>query len=645
MSRIYSQTAPRQALRWLAGALLFADAPLLGHLALWPPLMFAAAVVVSLRMQTQGQRLRSLLWKLLGFALGGAAVMATYGTIAGLEPGLALLLVLMSLKVLEAHTPRDFHVLVLLGFFLCLTALFFNQGLLICLYVGLVSAMLTATLVRFHRGGDARQPFWPAARTTGMIMLQALPLVVVFFVLFPRVYGGFRMPLAPALTGLTGMPERLAPGTIASVVKSNELAFRANFPDTPVPPASSLYWRAGVMWMGDGLSWSPGPGLPGTWPDERLGGELIRQEIVMQPHGGRWVFALDWPAEAVEKATLEPGRVLRSRSPVYAQRRYTVYSRPESREMLLSAPMRVMSLQLRSQPSERVAALVASWRAAGADDPAVVNAALQFFRRENFRYTLTPGTYGGDALESFLFERRVGFCEHYAAAFATLMRVARIPARVVIGYQGGELNDARFGPYVIVRQADAHAWCEVWLQDRGWERVDPTTVVAPGRISFGAQSFLSSGADSAAGTTGAEGSAGATGLREILREVQLAWDSVSYQWDLRVLNFDEEAQRTFFASLGFEKVGQSALLAWTVIASVALLALLGLLLRRLARAPRDRVQEAWLRFCRRLARHGVRRGEAEGPLDFCARASAALPEQAPAIRAEGERYVAERYGA
>jgi transglutaminase-like putative cysteine protease len=437
------------------------------------------------------------------------------------------------------------------------------------------------------------------------------------------------------------MSDTLSPGSISNLVLNQDVVFRADFPDGNVPSMPQMYWRAGILWRGDGLTWVRGPQLT---PEKRFGqlaGPLVRQRIILQPHGARWLYALDRPA-AIELrgAHFEAGGFVQSNRPVLKRLQYDVFSRPENREFVLPADQRVETLRLPSHVSPRALALVRDWRAAYPTDRALVDAALQHFRTERFVYTLQPGAYEGpNALDEFLFERRAGFCEHYAAAFATLMRFANIPSRVVIGYHGGEYNT--LGKYIIVRQSDAHAWCEVWIKGEGWVRVDATDVIAPDRLTSGLETFLQT--RSGANQPGNQVSSAVTGWREVLREGRLAWDNLNHQWDLRVLGFDEENQRTFLASFGFGTFQWVDFVLWMAIPGTVILAVVGFWQRRPGRSPHDPVVQLYERFCQRLATAGLPREPSEGPSRYGERAAARFPAVAPQIRAIIELYTALRY--
>lgn len=621
----------------VAAGLLLAVIPLLAHLAPWALALFGGALLMRLLVNRLHLGLPSVAVKVTLLALGLAGIAMAYGSFFGIEPGLGILLVLVSLKLLETNTVRDFQVLALLGWFLSLCALFFSQSLGTWLYISIVCALLTASLIRFH-GGPGAGNFRRSALLTAKLLFQAIPIIVLLFFFFPRKSGSFGFNFSQVLTNVSGMSDRLEPGSIAAVAMSEEIAFRVTFPDGNAPSLPQLYWRGAVLWSGEGLSWQTGTveSIEG-----RIGqaiGPPVRQQIALEPHGGKWLFALDRPVGNVSDAVYEAGGYFQSIKPITSVRQYEVTSRPENHETSLLQEHRRAALQLPAHVAPRVRDLVESWRAATTSDREMIDTALRYFRNGGFLYTLEPGAYGNNALDEFLFERRTGFCEHYAAAFATLMRIAGIPARLVIGYHGGLINRS----YIIVRQSESHVWCEVWLRDSGWQRVDPTSVIAPERLSSGLEAYLESRA-SAERAGGGETSSMMAGLRDILRDVHLAWDNLSYQWDLRVLNFDDDNQQLFFALIGLSQVDWLALVTWNVTSAAGLLALLALWFSRPARIRRDATVRYYDRFCGVLAAAGVVRKPFEGPLTFCQRASDNFPEHAPKIQRIRDLYIDLRY--
>ena len=636
------RSIPRRPLLWLATALLFTLPPMFGSLVSWVPYVFLVSLAMKFWMEPRGYRLRSATLKLILAAMGLGAIVASYGSLKGVEPGISLLVVLVSLKVLEAHTAREFQVMALMGWVLCLCGFFLSQDFVIALSLLTAFALLLVALIQFYRGSSPGA-FWPPLGTTGKILLEAAPLVVLLFVLFPRINTGLRVDFRANRLAGSGFSDRLSPGSIAALANSSEIAFRAEFPGNTATLPGSMYWRGAVMWHCDGLEWRT-PYVPvsiSRSARQSPRGNTIRQRITLAPHGARWMFALDRPFEAPSGAILARGDYLWSVQTIRKARRYEVVSSlgPTGKE--LTPAERREALELPPSISPAVRELAQSWTTQNSSPRAIVNSALQYFRAKGFRYSLTPGEYRKNDLEQFLFHRRVGFCEHYAASFATLMRLAGIPARVVVGYLGGEYND--LGRFFLVRQADTHAWCEVWLPDTGWTRVDPTTAVAPGRASLDLHSFLERGI--AAGQTEARRGAFLTQLARsaLFTNARLALETLSYQWDTRVLAFDADVQEVLLDSMGLANRGPFVFIMEILIVAIALLVIYFAWMQLRTRSRADRVKELYERFCQKAARLGVRRNQWEGPLDFSRRAAQLLPDESGRIRQILDTYIALRY--
>jgi protein-glutamine gamma-glutamyltransferase len=628
---------PRRPLLWLAAALLFTLPPLFDALAVWVPALLLLTIAAKFWMEPRGYRLRFATLKLVLAALGLAAIDLSYGGITGLEPGVSLIAVLLALKILEAYTAREFHFMVMLGLVLCLCGFFLAQDLAPSLCLLFAFTLLLTALVQFHRRSAAG--VWPPLRTACILVGQAFPLLVLLFLLFPRVTTGFRL-LAPSSTGAAGLSDRLSPGSVASLAKSSAVAFRAEFPDGKVPPADALYWRALVMSQGDGMEWrAPSwPAMRSRLPQNPAARDSVRQWITIEPHDEHWMFALDWPDAAPPGAMLAPGNYLWSWQAITKPRRYEVISSPRTQRKEFQAREKTLLLEVPATISPAVRDLAQSWATAEHDPRAIVQRGLEFFRTQNFRYSLSPGEYSKDDLEEFLFRRRVGFCEHYAGSFATLMRLAGVPARVVVGYLGGEWN--AMGQFFLVRQADAHAWCEVWLPESGWTRVDPTSVVAPARVSLGLAAFL----DQSARARGSNVTfSRALARQSVFANVRIAWQWLNYTWDTHVLSFDADAQQAFVKDIGIPGATPTSLLLWSGIIAVIVVAAMGAWMHLRARPRSDPVKLLYAHFCRKAARLGATRAPHEGPLDFANRAAQSLPTESEHIRRISTHYVNLRY--
>ena len=636
---------PRRPLLWLAAALLFTLPPLFDSLAPWVPCLFLLSLALKFWMEPKGYRLRFTSLKLILVAVALGVIFVSYGSVKGIEPPVSLLVVLMSLKVLEAHTAREFQVMVLMGWVLCLCGFFLTQEFATALCLLTAFALLLVALIQFHRGSSPGA-IWPPLATTGKLLAQSAPLVVLLFLLFPRINTGFRFEFRAIGLASTGFSDRLSPGSVTALANSSEVVFRAEFPGSKTPPAGPMYWRGIVMWHCDGMEWRAPYSPRSIAGDNRRTGQspganTIRQRITIAPHGAHWMFALDRPFEITPGAMLAHGDYLWSVQSIRKARQYEVVSSYGSARNELTPQERREALDLPPSISPDVRQLAQSWAAQNSNPRATINSALHFFQTQGFAYSLSPGEYGKNDLEEFLFRRRVGFCEHYAASFATLMRLAGIPARLVVGYLGGEYND--LGGFFLVRQSDAHAWCEVWLPETGWTRVDPTSAVAPGRASVDLNSFLER--DIAVAQGGARRNAFLARLvrSPIVTNIRFAWETINYKWDTRFLAFDADVQDVFLTSIGVANRGPLLLIIEILIVAVAFLVTYFAWMQLRTRSRVDRAKMLYERFCRRLTRLGVRRDPWEGPSDFARRASQLLPDESQRIRQISDTYIELRY--
>jgi transglutaminase-like putative cysteine protease len=476
-------------------------------------------------------------------------------------------------------------------------------------------------------------------RLAAVLLAQALPIMLVLFVFFPRVAGPLWGLPKDAYAGMTGLSDSMSPGAISSLAQSEATAFRVEF-FGPAPAAELRYWRGPVLWHTDGRTWSPGRiGSYSRRQPETVQnrGEALRYAVTLEGHDKPWLLALDLPAQISVRALYTVDFQWLSYRPVRERIRYEATSWPHYHTGPLEPQLRKAALQLPADASPRARSLARDWRARADNDRAVVQQALAYFHAQPFVYTLQPPRLGEDPVDDFLFGTRRGFCEHYAAAFVVLMRSAGIPARVVTGYLGGEYNPV--GDYWLIRQADAHAWAEVWLADAGWLRVDPTAAVAPERIEQSLDQDLQA--------TGAPARFRLTETGLLLsswRRLQFAMDAVNNHWNLWVLSYGPQRQLEMLAALGFKQASWRSMALMLLLLTGALLLLIALWMLVKPPRPSDPLVQAWQRFCARLARLGTRRRANEGPRDFARRATAAHPELAAQVRSITELYIRLRYG-
>lgn len=632
--RFLESGARRQRL-WVILPLLLVLVPHAARLPAWISLAWLACAGLSLFAAERGRPPLGRLGKTV-LALGGVAgVLLQFGTVIGPAGGVALLIFLSGAKLLEMDSARDRVGLLFVGVFLLVAHFLDAQSLLTAAYMVLAAVALVAGLMAVSRPAAAtlmqtRGHLALAAR----LLAQALPLALLLFVLFPRLPGPL-WGLPQQAVGQSGLSERMAPGDISQLILSDELAFRAEFSDAS-PQSRELYWRGPVLWEYDGRAWSNSAPVPARPPEFAARGAPVRVAVTLEPHQQRWLFLPGAPARlpAVPRSTLDSDLQWLARDPVRQRLRYELEAYLDYRLQPSLDPLtRARGLALPSEGDARARQLASAWRRAATDDAVLVGRALSWFGTEPFHYTLNPPLLGASAVDDFLFGTRRGFCEHYASAFVFLMRAAGVPARVVTGYQGGELN--QLGNHWIVRGRDAHAWAEVWLPERGWTRVDPTAAVAPERVERGLDAALPE----------AERPAALVALRGAwLRPLHLGWDLLNSRWNEWVLGYNQERQRRFLAGLHPLLASPQGMLIALIVVAAASLLLLAVRLYRRPPASRDRAARAYARFCRRLARLDLRRTPAEGARDFALRAAAARPDLAADIDAITRRYVALRYG-
>jgi transglutaminase-like putative cysteine protease len=563
-----------------------------------------------------------------------AGILITYGTLTGRDAGVALLILLAALKFLEIQDSRDYYVTSFLGLFLILTCFLYNQSIPTALYMLFVVSIFITTLITCNdknRILDIRTRF----TTAGSMLLQSLPFMLLIFVLFPRIQGPLWGLPRDAHGGLSGLSDEMSPGAISQLALSDEIAFRVKF-DGSIPARSVLYWRGPVLTTTDGFTWvQDRPRYPGQ-PVITPAGRPVSYTVTQEPMDNNWLFALEMAPAAPEGGVLTHTMQLRTRSPVQGRKQfsltsYTSYSMQAGSEEELE-----QALQLPYGYHQQAVALGASWQNRGLPDQEIISTALRLFNDQDFYYSLTPPLLNYDIVDEFLFATRQGFCEHYAAAFVVLMRAAGIPARVVTGYQGGNINP--LDNYLVIRHRDAHAWTEVWLDERGWIRIDPTSVVSPARINAGIENALP---DSIIDVPSVLRNSGV--VRGIWRRIRNTIDAIDNRWNQWVLSYDAKRQQRLFRQIGMGELNWQGMLVSLAVFSCILLLILATVLFRQGTPAQDQARMLYDRFCNRLARSGIRRRASEGPEEFACRAVQARRDLSDPIKAITALYISARY--
>ncbi len=610
----------------VAALLALSGIPLLAHLPWWT---VALGAVFTAWRYAEGRWVarppRLLLWVLV--LAVGLLVYGRFRTLVGEHPGLSFLVMLLGLKCLEAETPRDAVVLVLLSYVALLGDLLFRPSMAMGAFAlaFLIMSFVALSLIAQPHGLAFRQRL----RQSTIVMLQAIPLAALAYVVFPRIAGGLWRS-APRPVGQTGLTPDLRPGSLSALLSSRAVAMRVIF-HGPRPRRDQRYFRAYVLTATNGRVWHPGP--PDA-PGITKGRPYSPYTVLLNPTENRVLPVLDWPVSAPQRTRLEPGGVLRARHAVRHLVRYRLTSARRRYDRLTRTGRR-QDLALPSDLNPRTRALAARLGQGTPSPQALAQRVLAYFVRHHFVYTLNPPTMGPHPISRFLFRVRAGYCEDYAAAFATLMRAAGVPTRIVVGFYGGEFNPE--GGDIIVRNYDAHSWDEIW-SGRRWLRVDPTAVVAPGALQerwpvF--RRFLAQG--------GARFATPRPWWKVLRHRVGLFQDAATTAWDNWVVDYSSRRQAALLRKLGWRDADPFALGLVTIVLAFSALSLVKAFGGRV-RHVRDVGRKAYDRYCRRMARIGIARRGAEGPADYGTRAARARPDLGAEIALITRHYMAVRYG-
>ncbi|TFW29197.1 transglutaminase family protein [Duganella callida] len=599
----------------LLAAALMVLAPHFDHLPLWISALACTTLAWRATLTWLGRR-QPPAWLLLPIAVAAMfGVYRTFHTLLGRDAGVAMLVLLLTFKLLEMHARRDLFVVVFLCFFVLLTSFFYSQAMPTALWMALTLAVLLTAQQSFQYTGAA-PPLRQRLRITAKVCALAAPLALLLFIGFPRIQGPlWGMPGDAAAR--TGLSDSMAPGSLSSLAQSDEVAFRVRFLGT-TPAQPRLYWRSIVLGDYDGRTWTRVPrkrGLQRLDVAIRARGQPVRYEVTMEASNTPWLALL----ELVGPDLRIPGLRLRdtdemeqySADPISRRIRFDAASYPDYELQAGERPERMTRwLELPAGFNPRTLALARQLRAArpDADAAQLSQAVLDRFRHGGYSYTLEPPLLGRDAVDGFLFDSKAGFCEHYAGAYVVLMRAMGVHARVVTGYQGGERNP--IDGYLTVRQSDAHAWAEIWQPGSGWRRADPTAAVAPERVQRSLARALPQPA--------------AFGLGPLidlqndpdswLAQLRYRYSALNNSWNQWVLDYNPDRQRSFLEELS------AAFVNWRTAGAALLVAGLLYAWRRRRRGrPADALDGVYAAFCRQQARHGYARGAAEGPQRYAAR--------------------------
>lgn len=629
MPRFEGWAAKLPAVLWLLPPLL-ALLPHLQYLPSWLGLACLGLWAWRLTLAWGDKALPPRLLRILLALVALVAVFWQFRSIVGQQAGVPLFILLLFIKLLESGSLAEKRLLLILTQFVAMSYFLTDQSILVTAYLLLVSVLGIAVMAHLQAGGVLlpRQ----ALRRAAFLFAGGIPLALMLFVLFPRLDRPLWSLPTDARSAGTGLSDNMGPGDISNLIQSGEVAFRAQFTGLR-PDPNGLYWRGPVLADFDGRTWHA---LSTRQP---FRGELSplgtpwQMTLTLEPHQRRWLFSPGLPDPLPAETSMAAGMQWLARDAVSQRKRWTARVYPDYRHVVPLANL-PQALALPQGFNPRARALAQSWRNTDPRPQALVRQALALYRG-SFTYTLRPPLLGTHSVDDFLFTTKRGFCEHYASSFVFLMRAAGVPARVVTGYLGGELNP--LDGHIVVRQSDAHAWAEVWLgEDQGWVRVDPTASISPARVERGIGAALP-----------------ATEMPPALARLSVSWlQGMRHTWEMFNNRWDQWV-------LGYGQVQQLQLLAWLSpalastqwLASASILAgMLGLGLlawfywRAPSGGPHDRAAQAWRRLERTLSGIGLVPLPGEAPQGYVQRVISARPDLAVEMEGIAHLYLAGRYG-
>lgn len=647
----------RNALIWLLAAFTGAIVLHAGHLPPW--VLLAASLAILWQVQRYrgvwASPRRSLKYGLLALCVVG--LLWEYGKPVGLEPMVTLLVSAYLLKLLEMEHRRDALLMVFLTFFLVAIVALFDQSIGNTVYILACLLLALAALIGLHQsdicggGWGILQTLRPM-KSAALLLLQSVPLMLLLFIIMPRVGAFWSVPLQ-SHSAKTGMSDRMSPGDVSRLGRSADVAFRVSF-SGDTPRQHQLYWRGLVLSEFDGRSWSQtdywgfNQNNVVQWRGQKKQswdslierkGQPIHYSVILEATQQPWLYALSTPVPKTPSVGLTRDFRLLSRQAITAKTQYDVISWLDYRlaaSETLPVDIRAINVKLPQGYNPRSVELAQQWRRSTRDDMALVQKILALYNQD-FIYSLSPSLLGKHSVDDFLFETKKGFCEHFSSSFVFLMRAAGIPARVVAGYQGGERHP---DGYLVVRQYDAHAWAEVWIEGKGWIRVDPTAAVAPERIEFDLETALPEGEGFLASSP-----MSLVQFRHInwLNTIRLRLDALNFQWAKWVLGYDNVQQHLLEKWFGHYSPLKIALVLLVV--GGGFLALIALWqLRSFFRHSHDDLDSVFLLFCRKLEKSGFERQVGEGPRDYATRVAESRPDLARQVSAISSTYEYLRYG-
>ncbi|RKZ92902.1 MAG: hypothetical protein DRQ43_08600 [Gammaproteobacteria bacterium] len=581
-----------------------------------------------------------------------AILIFNYGILFSQNASLSLLSMMVCLKLLEVHNEldkRNIFIVIFLGYFILITHFLRSQDFILTLFAFLNSIILTLMLSTFNRKPQNALAFRDNLRLISHLFVKALPIAIILFLFFPRIPGPLWTLPEDGLSATSGLSDKMFPGSVSELVDSDEIAFRVDFQGL-IPAAEKLYWRGPVLSKTDGFLWSQ----KDQKPLKKSFSEVIRNSsdsvsytITLEPHQQKWLFALEMPAkiqgDTIQGFYLTNDLQLLNKTNIHQLTQYHVTSM--TRFFLNQVTKDELKLALNFPPSSnpKTYELGRQWQTAFSDHKQIVSAGLNYFKDKPFYYTKRPDAMTDNPSDQFLFDKQRGFCEHFASSFVLLMRAAGVPARVVTGYQGIEKNDV--GNYYIVRQSNAHAWAEIWLEEDGWLRVDPTAVIPTARIeadifqtNLERLSFSSLNLPDLPSLSAQQ----KTAVYNFYKKLNQSIDNIKHSWNSWILGYDKTKQSLLLQLMGFNADWQT--LIFLLIGAMIFLVIIFQLIQFYQQYKKnDQVYFHYLKFIKKLNNAGMSVQISDGPEAIKLQASKLFPQQSALIQSIINNYIQIRY--
>lgn len=517
-----------------------------------------------------------------------------YRNVVTSEFFIGFLLTFIALKTLEIQSIRDIRVLILCNLYLILSALILVQELWIIVYM-LVAILSNLSLMLKINAPQASLML--IGKKSGSLLATAIPITIILFYVFPRLAN----PLwqVPSLAqSHTGFSERLNPGAISQLFNDDSIAMRITF---KAQPMLAGYWKGLVLSFFNGSSWNP------TWyntskfvtlPDisDKQGPDY---EIILEPGINKWLFYLGYPNSSHPALLFSPAHGLQSQSKESMNQRFAYSLKTQSPPYQPLTPkdyLQNTQLPRYSNP-QLIAWAKEQYANQHHDTQAFITFIHAYINQQPFWYTLTPPALNSDKnqMDQFWFNTQKGFCEHYTSAVAVILRSAGIPARVIVGYQGGEWNP--IAHYLNIQQNDAHAWLEYWQEGIGWTLLDPTGFISTERIDPKIRELLNY----------------RTQQNILFQTMGLSWlqrfklfmDSAQFFAERWLLFYNQDAQQELLQITGFGPWNLGELLQASVGLIIVFIILIGILYEWRQKKKRDPIMVEYHLLQQEFRRHKV----------------------------------------